>query len=400
MMGQLRLRQLQIHRLAIPMRFAFEHAAATRGVADPVILEIAPAAPYAQHSGFGETLARPYVTGESVESVVADLRTIFAPRLRGFAAENYFEALEFIESLPFVDGSRVICAARTAVELALLDLAGRAFRRRPADLAGWLGLPGFGPPGALAAARYSGIVVGSRRSRLQRFLRIQRCYGLRDFKLKVAVHGWQDRLRWTAELLKPALDRKQATLRVDANGGWSLAEAHEAVELLDACGVCCLEQPLSEAHDGDLKWLSEQTSCDLMVDESLVTVEDAARLIEAGGVKVFNIRIAKHGGLLPALRIARQALAAGLDVQLGCLVGETSLLTAAGIHFLELCPRARFVEGAFGRILLRDDITRRSIRFGYGGRVRPPKGDGLGVDVLPVRLAQLRAAESVGVSLA
>ena len=64
-------------------------------------------------------------------------------------------------------------------------------------------------------------------------------------------------------------------------------------------------------------------------------------------------RIAKNGGLLPALRIARRALEAGLDLQLGCLVGETSLLSAAGLAFLQACPRVRFVEGAFGRFLLR-----------------------------------------------
>ncbi|TWT45216.1 L-Ala-D/L-Glu epimerase [Phycisphaerae bacterium RAS1] len=400
MIGELRLRQLQIHRLGIPLRFAFEHAAATRRVADPVIIELTAAAPYAQHAGYGETLARPYVTGESAESVVADVQRVFVPRLRELSAGNFAETLEFIESLPFDDGGRVICAARAAVELALLDLAGRVFQRRPADLAGWLGLAGFGPPGALPAARYSGIVIGSRPAKLRRFLRIQRCYGLRDFKLKVAVDGWQERLRWAADVLRPAIDRQRATLRVDANGGWSPAEAHEAVELLDACGVCCLEQPFSEAHDGDLKWLAEQTSCDLMVDESLVTADDATRLIESGGVRVFNIRIAKQGGLLPALRMSRQALAAGLDVQLGCLVGETSLLSAAGIHFLRLCPKVRFVEGAFGRFLLRDDVTRRSIRFGYGGRVRAPAGFGLGVDVLPAKLGALRAAEAVNVALA
>ena len=96
---------------------------------------------------------------------------------------------------------------------------------------------------------------------------------------------------------------------------------------------------------------------------------------------MFNIRIAKNGGLMPALRIARVALANGLDVQLGCLVGETSILTAAGIAFLEACPQVRFVEGAFGLLLLRQDVVRRPIRFGWRGRIRRPKAFGLGVEV-------------------
>jgi muconate cycloisomerase len=118
----------------------------------------------------------------------------------------------------------------------------------------------------------------------------------------------------------------------------------------------------------------------------LVTLADAQRLLAGGGVQVLNIRIAKNGGLMPALRMARMALAVGRDVQLGCLVGETSILTAAGIAFLEACPRVRFVEGAYGRFLLRGDVTRRPIRFRRAGRINPRSGFGLGIDVAEATL--------------
>ena len=139
--------------------------------------------------------------------------------------------------------------------------------------------------------------------------------------------------------------------------------------------------PLPPTEDEHLPALARQTRCDLIADESLLTLEDAEELIAAGSVRVLNIRVAKNGGLLPALGIAQKALAAGLDVQLGCLVGETSILTAAGVAFLEACPRVRFVEGAFGTRLLRTDVTRRSLRFGRGGRISPPAGFGLRIHV-------------------
>jgi muconate cycloisomerase len=301
------------------------------------------------------------------------------------------DALEFIETLPFQVGGRIVTAARAAVELALLDLTCRVFRRRPADVVGWMGLPGFGAPGCLAAAQYSGVVVGRTPARLKAGLRLQRLYGLRDFKLKVAVSGWQERVQWAYQVLGKALAQKKATLRVDANGGWSPAEAQAALPALERCGVCALEQPLSDADDAELPALAAQTRCDLIADESLLTVSDAQRLIEGRGVRVLNIRIAKNGGLMPALRIARLALGAGLQVQLGCLVGETSILSAAGLAFLEACPKVRFVEGAFGRFLLHADVTRPSIRFGLGGRVRPRPGFGLGVSVDGDALARLAA---------
>jgi hypothetical protein len=79
-------------------------------------------------------------------------------------------------------------------------------------------------------------------------------------------------------------------------------------------------------------------------------------------------------------------------VQLGCLVGETSILSAAGLAFLEACPRVRFVEGAFARFLLRADVARRPIRFAFGGRARARPGVGWAIDVDTEALSRLATA--------
>ncbi|MEP0847983.1 MAG: hypothetical protein HRF50_14325 [Phycisphaerae bacterium] len=381
MSAALRIDALRVYRLAVPMRLRFEHAAAARATADPIVVRLDALPPFGELSGYGEALARAYVTGETADTVADDVLQHFAPRLLELRAGGFAEALEFAESLPtFVDG-RLVNAARCAVELALLDLAGKAFGRRLADASGWLDMKGFEPPGALAAARYSGIVVGRSRAKLSALLRAQRCYGLRDFKLKVAVDGWQERLSWAAFELGGAIARRRATLRVDANGGWTPFEAAAAIPILKQCGVESLEQPVPRAADACHVELMAAGSPDIIADESLLTVEDAERLIEADGVRVLNVRLAKNGGLLPSLRIAARAMAAGVDVQLGCLVGETSILTAAGLAFLELCPRARYVEGAFGRFLLRADVLRPPLTFGYGGRLAPRRAPGLGIRV-------------------
>jgi L-alanine-DL-glutamate epimerase-like enolase superfamily enzyme len=324
----LRIRRVQVFPLAIPLRFRFEHAAATRDRADPVVVQLAAEAPHAQHVGYGETLARRYVTGETAATVVDDIVETFVPRLLEFRPTSFAHAVEFAHELPTLVEGRLVNAARCAVELAVLDLAGRAFRRRASDVAGWLGQPGFAPPGCVARARYSGIVVGRDARRLAVLLRLQRCYGLRDFKIKVAIEGWEDALEHAHAILRRGLHDGRVTLRADANGAWGLEQASRALPTLERFGITALEQPLPPAEDEHLP-----------------------------------------------------ALAAGLDVQLGCLVGETSILSAAGVAFLEACPRVRFVEGAFGARLLRADVTGRSLRFGHGGRISPPAGFGLGIDV-------------------
>jgi muconate cycloisomerase len=74
------------------------------------------------------------------------------------------------------------------------------------------------------------------------------------------------------------------------------------------------------------------------------------------------------------------------------MVGETGILTAAGRIFLELVgDRVRFAEGSYGRFLLKDDLTRERLTFGYGGRVRAMAGPGLGVRVLEDRVRRLAA---------
>lgn len=386
MSSPLRIRHLQVYPLAIPLRVKFRHAAATRTMADPVVVRLTAGSPYAHHAGYGDTLARPYVTGETAETVSDDVLRLFGPLLRELDAGSFAETLEFANDLPFADEGRCVTAARAAVELALIDLAGRVFKRRAADLAGWLELPKFHTPGCLATTRYTGMVVGDTARTQLWSLRAQRCYGLRGYKIKIAVEGWEAKLERTHRILGGPIRRGVATLRADANGAWTFDQACEALPVLERFGVCALEQPLPPSEDAALPELAERTRMDLIADESLVTPEDAQRLIDAGGVRVLNVRVAKNGGLMPALQIARLALSAGLDVQLGCLVGETSILSAAGAAFLEICPRVRFAEGAFGGYLMRDDVTRRRVRFGRGGRMQPLTGFGLGVDVDEAKL--------------
>ncbi|MHC4094221.1 MAG: enolase C-terminal domain-like protein, partial [Planctomycetota bacterium] len=154
-------------------------------------------------------------------------------------------------------------------------------------------------------------------------------------------------------------------------------------------------QPLGKGQDADLPTVRQASRAPLIHDESLVTLDDARRLTTLGVADGFNIRISKCGGLLPALRLAHFARQHGAIIQLGCMVGETSILSAAGRRFLEMVPSVVFAEGWFGSFLLRADVVRRPLRFRYGGRGRELFGPGLGVEVDPQRLTPLLADEPV-----
>ncbi len=105
-------------------------------------------------------------------------------------------------------------------------------------------------------------------------------------------------------------------------------------------------------------------------------------LINPNACTAVNVRISKCGGLLAAFNRCMRAPEAGLTVQVGCQVGETSLLSAAQMILIAAVRRVTFGEGCFGLHLLREDPVTPLMQFGYGGRPPAfPKGPGLGVRV-------------------
>ena len=408
--------QLDVYRTAIAMR-SFEHAAATRNQAEAVVVR----AVFSDGvSGWGETLPRPYVTGETLDSVVADLSGAIWPAL----AEADFSGVELevaaaLAAIPTAgtDG-RCINAAACAAELACVDA--HLKRRGLSSPAGLLAAGAAGeiihPHSLLAEAsrppaveadiphqcgrilpRVTGVLGSADAGKTARRLRLMRWYGLRDFKLKLGLGPAADsaNLAVAGARLAGALAAGRCTLRVDVNGGWTADETPARVVELRAMGVCAVEQPVF-CGASELVELARRCELPLIADESLLTDRDAEALLAEPAKVWWNIRISKNGGLVRAGRLAARAASAGSTVVLGCMVGESGILSAAQRRLLQVLgtpvgavgPGVRFVEGNYGRLLLAGDIVRRSPRFGYGGRLSVLGGAGLGVEVDPARMAR------------
>ena len=392
------VQRISIFPLAIPMRRQVSHATSKRCVADPVVVGVELTDGTV---GYGETLPRPYVTQESVDSVVRAIQEVFLPALLEFHPRSFPEALEAIEALPWREESsgRLIPAARAAVELGLLDCALRAYNRDMEDVVGWMGIPGFGSPGSLKRIRFGGVLAAQGPDQTVRQVRLMYWGGLRDFKLKAGVPDDHVRLRRVATYLRRPVEKRKVTLRVDANGAWTKDEAIEWLTDTSDVPFTLLEQPLPRGSEDQTPVLRDLFDRPLMHDESLVTTADAHRLIDLGVADAFNIRISKCGGLLPALRLAALARRSDVRILLGCMVGETSILSAAGVRFLQVCPGVEWAEGCFGSFLLQNDVVVKSLRFGYGGRPPRLRGMGLGVTVDPMRLRRLCVRAPVVINL-
>ena len=162
-----------------------------------------------------------------------------------------------------------------------------------------------------------------------------------------------------------------AVLRVDANSGWTVAEALEKIPRLAALGVEFVEQPLPKEDREGMKILYRESVLPLIADESCVREEDVAAC--AGFFHGINIKLTKCSGITPARRMIEKARALDMRVMVGSM-NESSIGSAAIAHLL---PYLDYVD-MDGPLLLKEDLA-TGLEF-RNGRVTIPQRPGLGVE--------------------
>ena len=118
-----------------------------------------------------------------------------------------------------------------------------------------------------------------------------------------------------------------------------------------------------------------------MLDESLCSEVDAIRAADQELCDIFNLRLSKCGGFTRTLRLAAIAKQRGLNCQLGCQVGETAILSAAGRHFASSVAGLRYLEGSYDARLVKEALGTKNITFGWGGWAPALSGGGLGIEI-------------------
>ena len=185
---------------------------------------------------------------------------------------------------------------------------------------------------------------------------------------------------------------------MDANSAWTPAEAIARLREMQPYRISAVEQPVAKADFAGLKQVSEAIQIPVIADESLCNEDDARRLIDLKACRGFNIRLSKCGGLGTATRIRQMAEKAGVLCQLGCQVGETSILSAAGRHFALTVPHLSYVEGSYSPYLLARDVVVNPVVFNGGGLAYELPGPGLGIEVLLSALDELAVSHDVETS--
>ena len=155
-------------------------------------------------------------------------------------------------------------AAKCALDIALHDLVGKVVGRPVHAL---LGVSAEIPPTDFTIGIDAPGIVAERAARAA------------DFPaLKVKCGGPAD-----LETLRAVREVFSGPIRVDANTGWSRADAEALLPELVDLGVELIEQPFPARAYRDLGWLQERSSLPIVADESAVGYEDLDALVGVGG---------------------------------------------------------------------------------------------------------------------
>jgi L-alanine-DL-glutamate epimerase-like enolase superfamily enzyme len=218
-------------------------------------------------------------------------------------------------------------SALGAIDLALLDALERSQRIRPEHLF---------PETRRDALRFSVSVPFLPLEVITKYFpRFETHFDIAVIKVLVSedIEETYERVKLLHQLAQPDTE-----IRLEFNGKMTFSRVQKILARLVSLGVRAVEEPLPAGRLNELQRLRDQFDLNFVADESLVTLDDAERLIKSKAYDIFNIKVSKCGGLLKSMRIAKLAQRHGIRCQIGTHVGESKLLGIAGRRLARSLP--------------------------------------------------------------
>jgi muconate cycloisomerase len=380
-----KIKTIEAIAVRLPMKKAVQMAGETVAQAENVFVRVESDAGAV---GWGEAAAAPTMTGETIAGMMAAIE-LMRPKLFGRAAYDFAGAAAAMDAQLYGNSG-----AKAAIDMALHDLVGRASER-----------PVYALFGAKQRSRMPVLaVIGSEDAAADlREAQARWNAGYRAFKIKVGLGSPEAdavRTMMLCQALKGQALEGQALegqalegqaqggapclVSADANQGFSVDGALTFVRGIGDCGLDFFEQPVS-AHDLDgMSRIAAATKVPIGADEGIHSLDDIARHHERKAARGVSLKAIKLGGLSGLFAASRLCGQLGMQVNISCKTGETSLASAAAVHLAAVAPAL-----AWGLTVtssgLAEDVTAAPLRVD-AGHVEVPERPGLGIDVDEHRL--------------
>ena len=313
--------------------------------------------------GWGEAGAAPMHTGETVPGMLAAVQHLL-PALLGRDAADIAGALAAMDGRMYGNHG-----AKAAIEIALHDLAGRA-----------AGKPVHALLGDSKRSRMAllGVIGGGDLEGDLRDAEKKKAAGITAYKIKVGIDTATNdaaRTRAICKLLGPGL-----LISADANQGYTTEHAIDYVRAAKGCGLDFFEQPvMADDLAGMAAVAAAAPEIAIGADEGIHSLADIKRHHERKAARGISLKAIKLGGVRAMVEAGRLCDSLGMNVNISCKTGESSIACAAALHVASVIPNI-----AWGLTLthsgLAEDVTALPIRTerGHADRVDRP---GLGIDV-------------------
>jgi L-alanine-DL-glutamate epimerase-like enolase superfamily enzyme len=253
--------------------------------------------------------------------------------------------------------------AKSPIDMACWDIAGQAAGLPIADLMGG----GSRTPRPIASS-VGAKTIADTRSVMERYR--QRGYIAHSVKIGGDV---------AADIASiedvEANRRPDEIILYDVNRGWTRQQALRVLSATEHLNIM-VEQP-GETLD-DIAAIAGKHATPVSVDESLMTLQDAARIAQDGVAEIFGIKLNRVGGLTKAARMRDIALAHGIDMFV-MATGGSVLADAEALHLAATIPDANCHAVWACQDMLTIDIAGGRGPRNINGHLHLPEAPGLGV---------------------
>ena len=370
------INQIHIHEILLPFSNNFSHSRKEGTAAKNVIVEII--SEQGRVKGYGEGAPRPYVTGETQQSVTRAITDFLQDDSFPWQLSDISQIWNFVDGLPH---GKAYNSAICALETSLLDALGKSQGKSVIE---------YFPKDFYSAKIYYGAGIPlCNRVRMREMCRTIKRMKINKVKLKMGKDFTQN--KETIEIARQVFGDND-DLKIDVNGAWDNELALEHVALIRDNKISVVEQPMMPGDPDIAHFASimQDFGVLLMADESACSLADMERIVEEGHYQMVNVRLSKCGGFRNSLKIIDYLRKTGLSFQIAAHLGESGLLSAAGRALSLLCSDAVYYDGSYDEFLLQENVTLEHVSFGPGGEAGPLKGHGLGVEISHQNLERLR----------
>ncbi len=358
-LAPLKIRRVDAIRVALPLTKPMNMAGVRIETADNVLVRIETAD---GALGWGEATVAPTMTGELAEGIVAAVNYL-APLVVGRDLADHAAIMRRCLAAAHGNGG-----AKSAIDMALLDLVGRRTGASTTDLLGGA-LRGHVPSMWLLGNASVADDIAEARAKQKE--------GFRLFKLKVGVKPVAEEIEAALTVRRELGDGVQ--LCADANTGFDTARARQYLQAVAGVDLLYLEQPVPAEDMAGMAALSALGAAPICADEGIMGTPEILAHAAAHAMQGINLKLMKAGGPRAAVRVAALCEALGLSLTVAGKVAESSisasntLAVAAAVHNVDWGLNLT-------HIYLAHDLAKTPVALTDGG-FDVPRGPGNGVEV-------------------